>query len=256
MYKDSFGIINFKGEVEYYEEKTNEIEVDGKKYTNTERENFKKKVIELSTSRFSKKEYKFNDIGITEIINDYDGFSGWGLSRDLGGITHSKNEDANRIISAFNEGVLNPMIIDVFCSKSNRHSDNDYNVSKGYYSFELFSYGFNNSVYYSVKIDDLHDIDSINEWDVKRLENHYRVLNQSKCYILKDENTGMYKIGKSKDPKNREKTLQSEKPTIKMIKVFKKDIESKLHNIYKSQRVRGEWFNLTKLQVHYICTHY
>ena len=28
MYKDSFGIINFKGEVEYYEEKTNEIEVD------------------------------------------------------------------------------------------------------------------------------------------------------------------------------------------------------------------------------------
>jgi hypothetical protein len=82
----------------------------------------------------------------------------------------------------------------------------------------------------------------------------YKSLN--KTYLMKDNNTGLYKIGKSKNPKHREKTLQSEKPTIKMVKVFDKDIEKKLHAIYNDQRVRGEWFDLTPIQVKYICTHY
>ena len=77
-----------------------------------------------------------------------------------------------------------------------------------------------------------------------------------KAYIMKDDNTGYYKIGKSVNPKLREKTLQSEKPTIKMIKVFDKDIEKELHNQYKEFRVRGEWFNLNSIQVNYICTKY
>lgn len=42
---------------------------------------------------------------------------------------------------------------------------------------------------------------------------------------MKDCNTGFYKIGKSINPKLRERTLQSEKPTIKIIKVFDKNIE-------------------------------
>ena len=77
-----------------------------------------------------------------------------------------------------------------------------------------------------------------------------------KTYILKDNNTGYYKIGKSVDPLNREKTLQSEKPTYQMIKVFNKDVEYELHKKYNNQRQRGEWFDLTRTQVKYICTHY
>ena len=77
-----------------------------------------------------------------------------------------------------------------------------------------------------------------------------------KCYIIKDKNTGLYKIGKSNNPKNREKTLQAEKPTYQLIKTFNKNWESLLHKKYKEQRLRGEWFNLSKLQVEYICRHY
>jgi hypothetical protein len=77
-----------------------------------------------------------------------------------------------------------------------------------------------------------------------------------RTYILKDKNTGFYKIGKSINPKERERTLQSEKPTIKMVKEFKTDIESKLHKKYSEHRVRGEWFDLNNVQLKYICTNY
>ena len=79
---------------------------------------------------------------------------------------------------------------------------------------------------------------------------------KQKTYILKDNNTGYYKIGKSNNPLNREKTLQSEKPTYNLIKTFKNNIEKDLHNKYIKQRIRGEWFNLNNIQLKYICTNY
>ena len=75
-------------------------------------------------------------------------------------------------------------------------------------------------------------------------------------YIIKDSTNNMYKIGKSKNPRIRESTLQSEKPTLNIVKVFNKDIEKKLHADYKEYRIRGEWFKLSKIQVKYICGHY
>ncbi len=84
----------------------------------------------------------------------------------------------------------------------------------------------------------------------------YTEYKQPKTYILKDENTGLYKIGRSINPKERERTLQSEKPTIKMIKEFKNNIENELHQKYSKHRVRGEWFKLNKVQLKYICTNY
>jgi hypothetical protein len=79
---------------------------------------------------------------------------------------------------------------------------------------------------------------------------------ERKTYLIKDLGTGLYKIGFSSNPIKREKTLQSEKPNIKMIKVFDKNIEKELHLNYKDFRVRGEWFNLNNIQIRYICTHY
>jgi len=73
---------------------------------------------------------------------------------------------------------------------------------------------------------------------------------------MKDELNSLYKIGKSKNPRLREKTLQSEKPSIKIVKVFEENIEKELHNKYKEFRVRGEWFHLNKIQINYICTKY
>ena len=61
-----------------------------------------------------------------------------------------------------------------------------------------------------------------------------------------DKNTGYYKIGRSIRPLYREKTLQSEKPTIEMLFNYDARIkdEIKLHNIFKDKNVRGEWYNL------------
>tara|TARA_R110002020_G_scaffold63460_1_gene169480 strand:+ start:130 stop:855 length:726 start_codon:yes stop_codon:yes gene_type:complete len=76
-------------------------------------------------------------------------------------------------------------------------------------------------------------------------------------YIIKDKallNT--YKIGKSNNPLKREKTLQAEKPSLELVKIFKSNIENKLHKEYDKYRVRGEWFNLSKSQLKYICTTY
>ena len=76
------------------------------------------------------------------------------------------------------------------------------------------------------------------------------------AYIIKDQALGLYKIGKSKNPKSREKTLQAEKPTLKIIKIFKTDCENLLHKQYKDYNVRGEWFELSKTQLKYICQTY
>lgn len=73
-----------------------------------------------------------------------------------------------------------------------------------------------------------------------------------KTYIMKDESTGFYKIGRSVNPKYREKTLQSEKPTIRMIYFGKIDIEKSLHKRFKDKRIRGEWFDLQETDINYI----
>ena len=81
---------------------------------------------------------------------------------------------------------------------------------------------------------------------------------QGNCfvYLMQDSANGYYKIGISNNPTYRERTLQSEKPSIEMIaskrfpnRKIAMAIESALHNTYSQQRVRGEWFNLTEADV-------
>lgn len=68
-------------------------------------------------------------------------------------------------------------------------------------------------------------------------------------YIMRDTNTGYYKIGRSANPSMRERTLQSEKPTIKLIAFSNNNIERKLHVTYSDKRIRGEWFDLCESDV-------
>lgn len=75
-------------------------------------------------------------------------------------------------------------------------------------------------------------------------------------YLMKDTSNSYHKIGISNTPEYRERTLQSEKPTIEMIACKKfptrkiaESIESALHTAYSQQRLRGEWFNLTDADV-------
>lgn len=69
----------------------------------------------------------------------------------------------------------------------------------------------------------------------------------TKVYVMIDKNTGFYKIGRSKNPGLRERTLQSEKPTIEMLFFHDARVkdEKELHEMFEEKRVRGEWFDLS-----------
>ena len=71
-----------------------------------------------------------------------------------------------------------------------------------------------------------------------------------------DETTGYTKIGRSANPLNRETTLLSSRPTIKLLYTCDRNIESLLHKAYASKRVRGEWFALTELDIKKIVGEY
>ena len=70
-----------------------------------------------------------------------------------------------------------------------------------------------------------------------------------KTYLMRDNRNGYHKIGYSKEPFNREKTLQSENPDTQLLFFCNSFIETELHNTFKTFRIRGEWFNLTDDQV-------
>lgn len=101
---------------------------------------------------------------------------------------------------------------------------------------------------------------SIPEFEIKEeLENEIKNKEEIKLdktntvyvYLMKDNHTEFYKIGISNDPKYREKTLLSQKPSIELI--YKREfvdrelslvMEKTLHNYFHHKRVRGEWFDL------------
>lgn len=91
------------------------------------------------------------------------------------------------------------------------------------------------------------------EKSVKKIEARH-------VYIMIDEANSFYKIGRARNPKTRERTLQSEKPTIEMLFNFHctdaKSTEKVLHDKFKEKRVRGEWFKLDENDVNWIKSNY
>ena len=82
------------------------------------------------------------------------------------------------------------------------------------------------------------------------------IIEYCNVYLMKDTINGFYKIGISNSPEYREKTLQSEKPTIILLcsKSFPKRkvaqvLEKTLHETFSNKRIRGEWFNLNDEEV-------
>lgn len=78
-------------------------------------------------------------------------------------------------------------------------------------------------------------------------------------YLMHDTSNGYYKIGISNKPHYREKTLQSEKPTIELIESKKfpirkiaKSFEKSLHLVFAEKRIRGEWFELNEIDVEHL----
>lgn len=65
-----------------------------------------------------------------------------------------------------------------------------------------------------------------------------------KTYIAFDENTLLYKIGRSSNPFKRIKGSSTFSPFVKLMFVSDRDVESAIHNKYSKCRKLGEWFDL------------
>ena len=77
----------------------------------------------------------------------------------------------------------------------------------------------------------------------------------SHIYVMYDENNGYYKIGRSINPKFREKTLQAEAPKVTALFVSPLTYaanEQVLHREFAQKRIRGEWFSLCSSDIDYI----
>ncbi len=113
-----------------------------------------------------------------------------------------------------------------------------------------------NNIQYHGKIASLEPEENSNN----REEVHVK---EESCYVylMVDSINGYHKIGISNKPEYRERTLQSEKPTIELLcakqyptRMLAEAIESALHKVYAEKRIRGEWFVLNNQDIEYLKT--
>ena len=77
-----------------------------------------------------------------------------------------------------------------------------------------------------------------------------------KTYLMYDDETQKFMIGKSYDPYETEKELYLCRGSIYMVAYCDYDIESVLHSMYSEKRVKDEWFNLSTKQVSWIIEYF
>lgn len=105
---------------------------------------------------------------------------------------------------------------------------------------------------------ELPDYSPLISRDDSKITNSDNRIDNEECfvYLMIDITNQFYKIGISSNPEWREKTLQSEKPSIELIAYKKfvsrriaKSLEKALHETYREKRIRGEWFRLDESDV-------
>ena len=126
------------------------------------------------------------------------------------------------------------------------------NTVMGNYAHDAIHY------YIQTYLDEVHRLVPSYKFPVRKVKRTRTEFGFDGCYVylMKDTSNEYYKIGISNTPKYREKTLQSEKPTIELLASKKfptrkiaEAIESALHTAYSQQRLRGEWFKLDDVDV-------
>lgn len=125
---------------------------------------------------------------------------------------------------------------------------------KGFFtttSFELKNYRGKDAVFVSTSPKGIKNIEMIDRVELYRdfFNNNYHtpiLSGKEYVYLMVNDDTALIKIGTSKKPGYREKTLHSQEPAIQLIAVWEcsKKFEKELHKKYSHKRIRGEWFRL------------
>ena len=141
--------------------------------------------------------------------------------------------------------------------------NSDYSEGPYIYKFKKWSFALQSFVEWSNSVSNSDEknlnVDEKNEKNFQ--DSEIKTTYTSHVYLMVDNTNNFYKIGLSKIPVHREKTLQSEKPTINLIlskeyptRQIASGIERELQKKYSNKRMRGEWFELDKNEVDWIKT--
>ena len=65
-------------------------------------------------------------------------------------------------------------------------------------------------------------------------------------YIIKDLSTGFYKIGRTKNFKQRFSNLSTGNINLKQILIINGDEERFLHKLYQNKHIKLEWYSLNQ----------
>ncbi|MES2380034.1 MAG: GIY-YIG nuclease family protein [Bacteroidota bacterium] len=119
-------------------------------------------------------------------------------------------------------------------------------------TIELEPFQGKNGVMISNSQKGIINVDMINRTDFYRnffnKNFEIKILNdQEYVYLMVNDETALIKIGTSKNPRFREKTLHSSEPRVFLIALWrcKKGFEKELHQKFATKRIRGEWFRLS-----------
>lgn len=174
-------LLCFEGDVKYEKPIIKQIEVDGVTYSNTTYEDIIVSVDEFrETHLFEKTEYDFELLEYKIEIEDYSYYS---FSERRPCATYSNNKYVNLILLAFEEGLLDKRIKNVFTSGTKSFY---YPITYSYdmecilndleVHIHLFSYGFNNSVYYTISLEDFFSSEhKKNEYLLKKMFSKYNI---------------------------------------------------------------------------------
>lgn len=87
------------------------------------------------------------------------------------------------------------------------------------------------------------DIYASMTWAAGRLERNAILTNTTKTYFIKNHETGLLKIGRSRNPYDRAKALQcGAGVNLDILLVIDEDIERELHLRFSDDRAFNEWF--------------
>lgn len=158
LYQDTDGVFKFRGGIKLWATETKSVIVDGETYT---KERMYEKFYDLEELKHttSIQTYDFELLNYSVRIEDSNYYN---YTQRAFRVEYSKDQYVNNIISLHRKKILDPRIKSIYTSK--RHNSicgMEWRsiLRNSRVPIEMFEYGWNNSLYYTISVEDLFQMD-------------------------------------------------------------------------------------------------